>query len=118
MTLTTAGLEARRARRTWIRVAAADPACRIDGDASGLGSEAARTFPTAQLMSSSGPFHQALCFALQFETRILMSPARGQMGNALHGIEDAFRFAMFFAQNGFDDVQGSDRHRDDPHRFR
>lgn len=72
MTLAIAGLEARRARPTWIRVAAADPACRIGGDALGLGSEAARTFPTARLMSSNGPFHQALCFALQFEARILL----------------------------------------------
>lgn len=43
-----------------------------------------------------------------------MSLAAGKCGNGLHEIKDAFRFAMFFAQNGSDDVQGSDRHRDRP----
>lgn len=43
-----------------------------------------------------------------------MSPAAGKMRSGLHEIKNAFRLAMFFAQNGFDDVQGSDRHRDRP----
>lgn len=43
-----------------------------------------------------------------------MSLAASKCRNALHEIKTAFRLAMFFAQNGFDDVQGSDRHRDRP----
>lgn len=43
-----------------------------------------------------------------------MSPAAGKCGSGLHEIKNAFRLAMFFVQNGFDDVQGSDRHRDRP----
>lgn len=43
-----------------------------------------------------------------------MSPAAGKCGSGLHEIKNAFRLAMFFVQNGFDDVQGSDRHRGRP----
>ncbi len=43
-----------------------------------------------------------------------MRLAASNCGNALHKVKDAFQLATFFAKNGFDDVQGSDRHRDRP----
>jgi hypothetical protein len=50
----------------------------------------------------------ALCFALpfQFEPCILMRLGPGERRDHPHEIKDAFRLAIFFTQNGFDDFRG------------
>lgn len=85
---------------------ASPPASRIGGDACGPDSRPGNRRPSYAGPSSDSPFYQALCFAFQVNARVLMSLAASKCGNAPHEIKTAFRLAMFFAQNVFDDVQG------------
>jgi hypothetical protein len=47
--------------------------------------------------------HQALRLAFQVEPYILMLLGPGERCDPLHEIKDAFRLAIFFAKNRFDD---------------
>lgn len=51
------------------------------------------------------PLPVALGFAFQFKACVLMSLATSKRRDALHEIKDAFRLAIFLAQNGFDDLR-------------
>jgi len=52
-----------------------------------------------------GAFQQSLRTALKLKARVLMNLAAGNGGDALHEIKDAFRLAIFFAQNDFNDFR-------------
>jgi hypothetical protein len=53
----------------------------------------------------SGALHQALGFAFQLKPRILMGFAASDGCNALHEVKDAFRLAVFLAEDGFNDLR-------------
>jgi hypothetical protein len=52
---------------------------------------------------SDGALHQAFCFALK--PRVPVRLAAGNRCDALHEIKNAFRLAILFAQNGFNDLR-------------
>ena len=54
----------------------------------------------------SGAFQQSLRPALKLKPRVLMRLAASNRSDALHEIKDAFRLAVFLAQDGFDDFRG------------
>ena len=51
----------------------------------------------------SGALQQSLRPAFKFQTRVLMRLAARECGDPLHEIEQAFRWAAFFMQDGLDD---------------
>lgn len=55
---------------------------------------------------SGSALEQLLRFAFEFETRVLMGLGARQRGDALHEIEDRFRWPSLFRQDHLDDFAG------------